>query len=91
MAKICCIGARCGRPNNGSHCIKCSSIEVAAWNNDQHSIFESGLDDVVHQCRGKNLFFSTDGENHVNEAGIMFVPVNTVMKTRGLGADKAAD
>ncbi|KAA8529362.1 hypothetical protein F0562_033839 [Nyssa sinensis] len=81
--------------------LKCPSIEVAvvdistqritAWNSDQLPIYEPGLDDVVKQCRGKNLFFSTDVEKHVSEADIIFVSVNTPTKTQGLGAGKAAD
>ncbi|KAK4856190.1 hypothetical protein QYF36_015010 [Acer negundo] len=80
---------------------KCPSIEVAvvdisvsritAWNSDQLPIYEPGLDEVVKQCRGKNLFFSTEVEKHVSEADIIFVSVNTPTKTRGLGAGKAAD
>lgn len=81
--------------------LKCPSIEVAvvdisvpritAWNSDQLPIYEPGLDEVVKQCRGQNLFFSTDVEKHVAEADIIFVSVNTPTKTRGLGAGKAAD
>lgn len=81
--------------------LKCPSIEVAvvdiatarisAWNSDQLPIYEPGLDDVVKQCRGKNLFFSTEIEKHVTEADIVFVSVNTPTKTQGLGAGKAAD
>lgn len=81
--------------------LKCPSIEVAvvdisvsritAWNSDQLPIYEPGLEEVVKQCRGKNLFFSTDVEKHVSEAYIVFVSVNTPTKTRGLGAGKAAD
>lgn len=81
--------------------LKCPKIEVAvvdiseprikAWNSDQLPIYEPGLDDVVKQCRGKNLFFSNDVEKHVCEADIVFVSVNTPTKTRGLGAGKAAD
>ncbi|URD81850.1 UDP-glucose 6-dehydrogenase [Musa troglodytarum] len=81
--------------------LKCSSVEVvvvdisvnriAAWNSNQLPIYEPGLDDAAKQCRGKNLFFSTDIEKHVSEADIIFVSVNTPTKTRGLGAGKAAD
>lgn len=81
--------------------LKCPNIQVAvvdisvpritAWNSDNLPIYEPGLDDVVKQCRGKNLFFSTDVEKHVCEADIVFVSVNTPTKTRGLGAGKAAD
>ncbi|KAL2504995.1 UDP-glucose 6-dehydrogenase 3 [Abeliophyllum distichum] len=102
MVKICCIGAGyVGGPTMAVIALKCPSIEVAvvdisvprinAWNSDQLPIYEPGLDDVVKQCRGKNLFFSTDVEKHVSEADIVFVSVNTPTKTRGLGAGKAAD
>lgn len=64
---------------------------ITAWNSDQLPIYEPGLDDVVKQCRGKNLFFSTEVEKHVAEADIVFVSVNTPTKTQGLGAGKAAD
>lgn len=55
---------------------------IAAWNNDQLPIYEPGLDEVVKQCRGRNLFFSNDLEKHVAEADIIFVSVNTPTKTR---------
>lgn len=64
---------------------------ITAWNSDQLPIYEPGLDDVVKQCKGKNLFFSTEVEKHVAEADIVFVSVNTPTKTQGLGAGKAAD
>ncbi|XP_060204984.1 UDP-glucose 6-dehydrogenase 5-like isoform X1 [Lycium barbarum] len=102
MVKICCIGAGyVGGPTMAVIALKCPLIEVAvvdisvsritAWNSDQLPIYEPGLDDVVKQCRGKNLFFSTEVEKHVSEADIIFVSVNTPTKTRGLGAGKAAD
>ncbi|PHU25484.1 UDP-glucose 6-dehydrogenase 3 [Capsicum chinense] len=58
--------------------LKCPSIEL-------------GLEDVVKECQGRNLFFSTDVEKHAREADIVFVSVNTPTKTRGLGAGKAGD
>ncbi|XP_021821646.1 UDP-glucose 6-dehydrogenase 1-like [Prunus avium] len=102
MVKICCIGAGyVGGPTMAVIALKCPSVEVAvvdiwdkriaAWNSDQLPIYEPGLDDVVKQCRGKNLFFSTDVKKHVKEADIVFVSVNTPTKTTGLGAGKAAD
>ncbi|KAK5783318.1 hypothetical protein PVK06_037826 [Gossypium arboreum] len=100
--KICCIGAGyVGGPTMAVIALKCPDIEVAvvdisvpriaAWNSDQLPIYEPGLDGVVKECRGRNLFFSTDVEKHVREADIVFVSVNTPTKTRGLGAGKAAD
>ncbi|KAF0934252.1 hypothetical protein E2562_023613 [Oryza meyeriana var. granulata] len=102
MVKICCIGAGyVGGPTMAVIALKCPAIEVAvvdiskpridAWNSDQLPIYEPGLDEVVKECRGRNLFFSTDVERHVAEADIIFVSVNTPTKNRGLGAGKAAD
>ncbi|XP_010546194.1 PREDICTED: UDP-glucose 6-dehydrogenase 1-like [Tarenaya hassleriana] len=102
VMKICCIGAGyVGGPTMAVIALKCSDVQVtvvdisagriAAWNSDSLPIYEPGLDEVVKQCRGKNLFFSTDVEGHVAAADIVFVSVNTPTKTRGLGAGKAAD
>ncbi|KAH9602628.1 hypothetical protein KSS87_005113 [Heliosperma pusillum] len=102
MVKICCIGAGyVGGPTMAVIALKCPEIEVVvvdiaaprinAWNSDVLPIYEPGLDDVVKQCRGKNLFFSTEVHKHVCEADIVFVSVNTPTKTQGLGAGKAAD
>ncbi|KAL5210751.1 hypothetical protein ABZP36_006374 [Zizania latifolia] len=102
MVKICCIGAGyVGGPTMAVIALKCPEIEVVVvdisepritgWNSDRLPIYEPGLDDVVKQCRGRNLFFSTHVERHVGEADIVFVSVNTPTKTRGLGAGKAAD
>jgi hypothetical protein len=40
---------------------------IAAWNSDSLPIYEPGLDEVVQQARGRNLFFSTDVSMHVSE------------------------
>jgi UDP-glucose 6-dehydrogenase len=40
---------------------------IAAWNSDSLPIYEPGLDEVVQQARGRNLFFSTDVSKHVSE------------------------
>ena len=102
VKKICGIGAGyVGGPTMAVIALKCPSIEVAvvdishsrisAWNSDKLPIYEPGLEEVIQQCRGKNLLFSTDIEKHVYEADIIFVNVNTPTKTSGLGAGKAAD
>ena len=64
---------------------------IAAWNSDTLPIYEPGLDDVVKQRRGKNLFFSTDVVGNIQAADIIFVAVNTPTKTYGVGAGRAAD
>jgi len=54
-------------------------------------IYEPGLKEVVEQCRGKNLFFSTDVQKGIEEADIIFASVNTPTKKSGIGAGEAAD
>jgi UDPglucose 6-dehydrogenase len=64
---------------------------IAAWNSDDLPIYEPGLDDLVRETRGKNLFFSTDVEGAIRDNDIIFVSVNTPTKTFGAGAGMAAD
>lgn len=102
LNKICCIGAGyVGGPTMVTIAAKCPHIQVtvvdlneariAAWNTDTLPIYEPGLLEVVHQCRGRNLFFSTDVQKGVEEADIIFASVNTPTKTKGVGAGRAAD
>lgn len=42
-------------------------------------------------CRGKNLFFSTEVDQGIRDADIVFVAVNTPTKKVGIGAGRAAD
>jgi UDPglucose 6-dehydrogenase len=64
---------------------------IAAWNSDTLPIYEPGLDAVVKEARGRNLFFSTDVKATIAAADIIFVSVNTPTKTYGVGAGRAAD
>merc|ERR1712241_180160 len=64
---------------------------IAAWNSDDLPIYEPGLDEVVKQCRGKNLFFSTDVQGAIKDADIIIASVNTPTKIKGVGAGRAAD
>ena len=67
---------------------------IKAWNDEDLSklpIYEPGLDDVVKEARGRNLFFSTDIEKAINEADMIFISVNTPTKTYGKGKGQAAD
>jgi UDPglucose 6-dehydrogenase len=100
--KICCIGAGyVGGPTMAMIAEKCPDIRVevvdlnekriAAWNSDELPVYEPGLDEVVRGARGRNLFFTTNVENAIREADIIFVSVNTPTKTYGIGAGKAAD
>ena len=69
--KICCIGAGyVGGPTCAVIANKCPDIKVTvvdkseeriqAWNSDNLPVYEPRLYDVVKECRGKNLFFSTN-------------------------------
>jgi len=81
--------------------LKCPDIEVnvvdmnaariAAWNSNSLPIYEPGLDEIVREARGRNLFFSTEVAAGIKKADIIFVSVNTPTKTYGVGAGKAAD
>lgn len=100
--KICCIGAGyVGGPTMATiakycpdtkvHVVDINPKQIARWNSDKLPIYEPGLDEVVKNVRGKNLFFSTRIDEAICESEIIFVSVNTPTKTYGLGAGRAAD
>ncbi|MCV9931293.1 UDP-glucose 6-dehydrogenase [Flavobacterium sp. LS1R47] len=105
ITKICCIGAGyVGGPTMAVIAQKCPHIQVTvvdlnedrikAWNDentDNIPIYEPGLDKIVAEARGRNLFFSTDVEKAIDEAQIIFISVNTPTKTYGKGKGMAAD
>ena len=68
-----------------------SQRQIDAWNSDDLPIFEPGLYEIVMECRGRNLFFSTDVDTAIIEADIIFVSVNTPTKLTGIGAGRAAN
>ena len=68
-----------------------SQKQIDAWNSDNLPIYEPGLPEVVQECRGRNLFFSTDIDAEINKADIVFISVNTPTKTQGIGAGRAAN
>ena len=105
IKSICCIGAGyVGGPTmsviaqKNPH-IKVTVVDVntdriAAWNSEDLSqlpIFEPGLDKVVEEARGRNLFFSTEVDKAIDAAEMIFISVNTPTKTYGAGKGMAAD
>lgn len=67
---------------------------IAAWNDSDLNnlpVYEPGLDAVVAEARGRNLFFSTEVNQAIDEADIIFISVNTPTKTYGVGKGMAAD
>lgn len=102
MANILCIGAgyvggstmaiiaqRC--PEHRVTVVDINAERIAAWQSDRLPIYEPGLDEVVFSVRDKNLFFSTEIDQNIAEADIIYVSVNTPTKTFGQGAGRAAD
>jgi UDPglucose 6-dehydrogenase len=53
--------------------------------------YEPGLDDLVASVRNKNLFFSPSFNKMVSDSQIIFVSVDTELKSTGIGAGQAAD
>jgi UDPglucose 6-dehydrogenase len=99
---ILCIGAGyVGGPTMAVIALKCPEYRVEIvdinedrinqWNSDNIPIYEPGLEEIVKQVRGKNLFFSTDIPGGIKRADIIFVSVNTPTKTFGEGAGMASD
>ena len=66
-----------------------NSERIAAWNSKDLPVYEPGLDEIVSEARGKNLFFSTEVRQAIHESEMIFVSVNTPTKTYGVGADRA--
>lgn len=102
IKNIICIGAGyVGGPTMAMIAKKCpdrkvtvvdiNAERIAAWQSDELPIYEPGLKEVVAECLGRNLFFSTDIEGAIAEAEVIFVAVNTPTKTFGQGAGCAAD
>lgn len=105
ITNICCIGAGyVGGPTMAIIAQKCPHIKVtvvdlneqriAAWNNTDVTkipIYEPGLSDIVAEARNRNLYFSTNVDQAIEEAQMIFISVNTPTKTYGLGKGMAAD
>ena len=105
IKKVCCIGAGyVGGPTMIVFANNCPDVEfkvldidikkINAWNNPDLSklpIYEPELDKLLEKNRGKNLFFTTDMENSISEADMIFLSVNTPTKEKGIGAGKASD
>tara|TARA_X000000950_G_C13899110_1_gene654205 strand:+ start:1952 stop:3301 length:1350 start_codon:yes stop_codon:yes gene_type:complete len=68
--------------------------KIAAWNNsdlENLPIYEPGLKEVVKRNRNRNLFFSTNIQESISEAEMIFISVNTPTKLSGMGAGYASD
>ena len=105
IKKITCIGAGYvggptmsviaqKNPNVTVTVVDLNQARIDAWNDsdlEKLPVYEPGLDAVVAEARGRNLFFSTDVEKAIDEADMIFISVNTPTKTYGKGKGQAAD
>lgn len=67
---------------------------IEQWNDpdvEKIPIYEPGLSEIVEETRGRNLFFSTDVDDAIDKADMIFISVNTPTKTYGIGKGMAAD
>ena len=105
IRNICCIGAGYVggptmaviakySPNIQVNVVDINAERIAQWNEDNLSnlpIYEPGLEEIVNECRGKNLHFSTDVPANIKKADMIFISVNTPTKLKGIGAGQALD
>ncbi len=105
IKNICCIGAGfVGGPTMTVFADRCPHLNVTVvdinekkinlWNSnnlDNLPIFEPGLAEIIRRTRNINLFFSTNIEEAIKQADIVFISVNTPIKTSGIGAGEASD
>ena len=105
IKNICCIGAGYvggptmaviaqKNPNIMINVVDISEERISRWNSENLKdlpIYEPGLDKVVAEVRGKNLFFSTNIDKHICESEMIFISVNTPTKLYGEGAGMASD
>lgn len=105
IKSICCIGAGyVGGPTMAVIALKNPHIKVTvvdvnqerinAWNAtnlNELPVYEPGLAEIVAQTRNVNLFFSTNVNQAIHDAEMIFISVNTPTKTYGIGKGMAAD
>ena len=105
VKNICCIGAGyVGGPTMAVIAKHCPEIQVNVvdinkerierWNDNDFTnlpIYEPGLEEIIKNCRGKNLHFSTEMPQKIKDADLIFISVNTPTKTKGMGAGQAID
>jgi len=103
--RICCIGAGyVGGPTMAVIANNCPEIKITildinkekinSWNDPLFKkipVYEPNLIPILKKTRGKNLFFSSNLEEEIAVADIIFISVNTPTKTKGIGAGRASD
>ena len=105
IRNVCCIGAGyVGGPTMAVFADKCPNIKfvvvdknkdrINGWNSENAKslpVFEPGLEKIIRKTRGENLFFTSDLQQSISNADMVFISVNTPTKEKGLGAGQASD
>ena len=105
IENICCIGAGYvggptmsiiaqKNPHINVNVVDMNADKIKAWNSKNLKnlpVYEPGLSKVVKEARGRNLFFSTDVNKHIEQSDMIFISVNTPTKMFGKGKGYAAD
>jgi UDPglucose 6-dehydrogenase len=78
-------------PDIPVHVVDVNAERIAQWNSRDLPVYEPGLQEVVEAARGRNLTFSTNVEQAIRDANLIFISVNTPTKTFGVGAGRAAN
>lgn len=102
MKKICCIGAgHVGLPTCAVIADRCPELTVTVLVTKESllpesktSVFattEPSLQDMVLKCRDKNLFFSSDVDEVLQAADMIFISVDIPTKTFGIGKGRASN
>ena len=104
ISNICCIGAGfVGGPTMSVIALHCPEVKITVvdinkdkikqWNGnvDKLPVFEPGLSEIVSKVRNVNLFFTSDIEEAIKNAEMIFLAVNTPTKSSGEGKGYAAD
>ncbi|KAI6655087.1 UDP-glucose 6-dehydrogenase [Oopsacas minuta] len=102
VTDIACIGAGyVGVPTCSVIAKHCPDITVTAldideeriknWNAGIMPFYEPGLKELITECKGKNLFFSTDIRAGIQKAELILICVNTPTREYGLGKGGGSD
>ena len=76
------IAAKC--PHIKVTVVDINAQRIAEWNSETLPIYEPGLTEIVKDCRGKNLFFTTDVDGTIRDCDIIFVRPQQRCRNLGL-------
>lgn len=78
-------------PDIDVYVVDSDKIKIDQWNSSSIPIFEPNLDDIIQDCRGRNLFFTSEVGEQIRLADLIFIAVDTPTKKTGIGKGRASD